>query len=39
MSEKVCVIPGVGEGNGRSISNRFANRVYRVAMIASSKER
>lgn len=39
MKNKVCMVTGVGEGNGRSISNRFARESYRVAMLARSRER
>lgn len=39
MKSKVCMVTGVGEGNGRSISNRFAREGYRVAMLARTRER
>ena len=41
MSEKmrVCVVTGVGPGNGASFSCRFAAAGYRVAMLARSQER
>ncbi len=41
MSEKtrVCVVTGVGPGNGTSFSRRFAAAGYRVAMLARSEER
>lgn len=39
MTDKVCLVTGVGEGNGRSISQRFASEGYRVAMLARSKDR
>ncbi len=41
MSEKtrVCVVTGVGPGNGASLSRRFAAAGYRVAMLARSEER
>ncbi|MCZ6568809.1 MAG: SDR family NAD(P)-dependent oxidoreductase [Deltaproteobacteria bacterium] len=41
MSEKtrVCVVTGVGPGNGASFSRRFAAAGYRVAMLARSEER
>lgn len=39
MTNKVCLVTGVGEGNGRSISNRFATEGYRVAMLARTGER
>ena len=35
----VCVVAGVGPGNGVSISRRFAAGGYRVAMLARSAER
>jgi NAD(P)-dependent dehydrogenase (short-subunit alcohol dehydrogenase family) len=38
MSNKVCVVTGVGEGNGRSIAGRFAREGYRVAMLARTRE-
>ncbi|MGR8948484.1 MAG: SDR family NAD(P)-dependent oxidoreductase [Gammaproteobacteria bacterium] len=39
MKNKVCMVTGVGEGNGRSISKRFSKEGYRVAMLARNKER
>lgn len=39
MNDKVCMVTGVGEGNGRSISERFASEGYRVAMLARTKDR
>jgi len=39
MKNKVCLVTGVGEGNGRSISNRFSREGYRVAMLARTRER
>ncbi len=41
MSEKtrVCVVTGVGPGNGASFSRRFAAAGYQVAMLARSEER
>lgn len=39
MNNKVCMVTGVGEGNGRSITQRFASNGYRVAMLARSEER
>ncbi len=38
MSE-VCVVAGVGPGNGTAITRRFAKEGYRVAMLARSEER
>lgn len=34
MSKPVCVIVGVGLGNGESFSRKFAAEGYRVAMLA-----
>ena len=39
MKKKVCMVTGVGEGNGRSITKRFTKEGYRVAMLARSGER
>jgi NAD(P)-dependent dehydrogenase (short-subunit alcohol dehydrogenase family) len=39
MSKPVCVITGVGPGNGASLSTAFAAAGYRVAMLARSEER
>ena len=39
MKNKVCIVTGVGEGNGRSISKRFSKEGYRVAMLARNKEK
>jgi len=38
MTSKVCIVTGVGEGNGRSIAKRFASEGYRVAMLARTRE-
>ena len=38
MSGSVCVITGVGPGNGAAFSRRFAAAGYRVAMLARSPE-
>jgi len=38
MTSKVCMVTGVGEGNGRSIARRFAREGYRVAMLARTRE-
>jgi len=35
---RVCVVTGVGPGNGASFSRRFAAAGYRVAMLARSRE-
>jgi NAD(P)-dependent dehydrogenase (short-subunit alcohol dehydrogenase family) len=39
MASGVCVVTGVGPGNGAALSRRFASAGYRVAMIARSEER
>ena len=39
MSEKVCVVAGVGPGTGTAVSGRFAAAGYRVAMLARNAER
>jgi NAD(P)-dependent dehydrogenase (short-subunit alcohol dehydrogenase family) len=39
MTDRVCIVTGVGEGNGRSLSRRFAREGYAVAMLARSRER
>ena len=39
MGEKVCVVAGVGPGNGTAFSRKFAAEGYRVAMLARSEDR
>jgi len=39
MSEKVCVVSGVGPGTGAALTRRFATGGYRVAMLARNTER
>ena len=39
MKKKICMVTGVGEGNGHSITKRFTKEGYRVAMLARSAER
>jgi NAD(P)-dependent dehydrogenase (short-subunit alcohol dehydrogenase family) len=39
MSNKVCVVAGVGPGTGTALSRRFAAGGYRVAMLARNAER
>jgi len=39
MSEKICVVAGVGPGTGAALSRRFAAGGYRVAMLARDAER
>ena len=38
MTSKVCMVTGVGEGNGRSVARRFAREGYRVAMLARTRD-
>lgn len=38
MANPVCVVTGVGPGNGRAFSQRFAREGYRVAMLARSAD-
>lgn len=39
MSKGVCVVVGVGPGNGAAIGARFAANDYKVALCARNKER
>ena len=39
MSEKLCLITGVGPGTGTELVKRFASDGYRVVMIARNQER
>lgn len=39
MAEKVCVVAGVGPGNGTAFTRKFAGKGYRVAMLARSQDR
>jgi len=39
MSEKVCVVTGVGPGTGTALARRFANDGYRVALLARDASR
>ncbi len=39
MSDRVCLVTGVGEGTGASIVRRFAAGGYRVAMLARNADR
>jgi NAD(P)-dependent dehydrogenase (short-subunit alcohol dehydrogenase family) len=39
MTSPVCVITGVGPGNGAAFTRRFAGAGYRVAMLARSEDR
>ncbi len=38
MNKKVCVIAGVGSGNGAAFARRFALAGYKVALLARSSE-
>jgi NAD(P)-dependent dehydrogenase (short-subunit alcohol dehydrogenase family) len=37
MSKPVCVITGVGPGNGTALANKFANEGYAVALLARNE--
>ncbi len=39
MAGGVCVVTGVGPGNGAAFARRFAREGYRVAMLARSEDR
>ena len=39
MTNKVCIITGVGPGTGASLTRRFAAGGYRVAMLARNADR
>jgi NAD(P)-dependent dehydrogenase (short-subunit alcohol dehydrogenase family) len=39
MEAKVCVVAGVGPGNGTAFTRRFAAAGYRVAMLARTADR
>jgi NAD(P)-dependent dehydrogenase (short-subunit alcohol dehydrogenase family) len=39
MTEKVCLVTGVGPGTGAALTRRFAAGGYRVAMLARNAER
>ena len=39
MSEKICLISGVGPGTGAALARRFAGGGYRVAMLARDENR
>ena len=37
-TKKVCVVIGVGPGNGSALSRRFAKQGYAVALLARTTE-
>ncbi|MDX1400564.1 MAG: SDR family NAD(P)-dependent oxidoreductase, partial [Kiloniellales bacterium] len=39
MTDKVCLVTGVGEGTGASLARRFARGGYKLAMLARNKAR
>lgn len=39
MSEKVCIVTGVGPGTGSALARRFAAAGYRVALLARTESR
>ena len=39
MSDKICLISGVGPGTGAALARRFASGGYRVAMLARDADR
>jgi len=39
MTSTVCVVTGVGPGNGAALTHRFARAGYKVAMLARSGDR
>ncbi|AJY39990.1 MULTISPECIES: SDR family NAD(P)-dependent oxidoreductase [Burkholderia] len=39
MTDRICLITGVGSATGSSIARRFARDGYRVAMLARNRER
>jgi len=39
MEPKICVVAGVGPGNGTAFTRKFAGAGYRVAMLARTAER
>lgn len=39
MSQKLCLVTGVGEGTGAAIARRFASDGFRVVMLTRDKER
>ena len=39
MTDRICVVAGVGPGNGTALSRKFAAEGYRIAMLARSEDR
>ncbi len=39
MTDKVCLVTGVGDGTGAAIARRFTKAGYRVAMLARNTDR
>ena len=39
MTDKVCIVTGVGPGTGASLSRRFASGGYKVAMLTRNADR
>lgn len=39
MTDRICVVAGVGPGNGTAFSRKFAAEGYSVAMLARSEDR
>ncbi len=39
MSQKVCLVTGVGPGTGAALVKEFVSGGYRVAMLARTEER
>ena len=39
MTEKICLISGVGPGTGASLAKRFSDGGYQIAMLARDQKR